>query len=688
MQYISVFRLGMATAQPTNACPMCMENNIDHRKLPSCAHTFCGPCLITYISKLRDNKELQNGLHCPLCITISPAPLEVDNPADWVNSLEKVTIRIESEGTQHDPICTSCDRQGKSAKATMFCFNCLEKLCEVCMNARHTYTPIKDHKYITVGEAFGANGEDELLQILTENVSCNYHPDKLVEFLCKDDEEFCCSRCIVVKHKKCSHVLEVDVLIKQEQYIEDDKEHVKEMIFRLESYVNDSIKAMKSCLEGNKTQVDEIVNTLQDIRQNINELLDALLNNCQDQSKAAAKRQCLQINENIEKLQTVVETLRGYKNLIDKGDKYCSSAQRYVSTKMLETKLRDLESSVLDTTTCIKGSNISLTQNQLLVDLLNIALDDTAIFASVSESPTDTALPTYDTSTLLRYYKTTKAAEMVVKEKTPYIITPTYTSFAFLPNNNIVLVDACFTGGHCLLATKEGNVVSSCDFLSCGTASDIRPYCVTVLKTDMVAVSLPELKKITVICPHDQMKITNTMTTKYKPQAICGLKHGDLAVAWSDPVAFGIITVDDVSIEKVYFCQDKGGRKLKCFQFMAVDERRSHVIQPCKHDEAVYCFDLEGNPKFKYTNTELQDPSGVALDRDGNIYVCDNSAHAIHVISATGGGIRIVWEGCPYGPAAIAFGKNGEEFAVTKHSGERHTLTFFCLQKSCKSELY
>ena len=672
----------MATAQPTNACPMCMENNIDPKKLPSCAHTFCGPCLITYISKLRDNKELQNGLHCPLCRTISPAPLEVDEPADWVNSLEKVTIRIESEGTQHDFICASCHRQGKSSKPTMFCFNCLEKLCEVCMAARHTYLPIKDHKYINVGEAFGANGEEELLQILTENVSCNYHPDKPIEFLCKDDEEFCCSRCIVVKHRKCSHVLEVDLLVKQEQYIKDDKEHVKEMIFRLESYANDSMKTMKASLEGNKIQVDAVDNCLQGIRQNLNKLLDALENNCQDQSKAAAKRQSLLVNENIDKLKTLIETLRGFKNLINKRDTYCSSSQQYVLAKMLKTKLRDLESSVLDTTASFKSSNISLTQEQLLVNLLNITLNDTAILARVSESPADTALPTYDTSALLRYYKTTKAAEIAVKENCLNMFLPTYSSLAFLPNNNFVLVDTRSDAGHCLLATQDGKVVTPCDFRSCAAASDKQPYCVTVLKTGVVAVSLPNPKKIIVISPDDQMKITHTMDTKYKPGAICGLKHGDLAVAWGDPVAFGIITIDEVSVEKIYFCQDKSGRQLKNFEYMAVDERRSHAIQPCRHDKAVYCFDLEGRQKFQYTNTELKDPRGVALDRDGNIYVCDYYASAIHVISATGGGVRVVREGCPYYPIAVAFKKDGEEFAVTRDVLNARTLTFFHLQKS------
>lgn len=43
-------------------------------------------------------------------------------------------------------------------------------------------------------------------------------------------------------------------------------------------------------------------------------------------------------------------------------------------------------------------------------------------------------------------------------------------------------------------------------------------------------------------------------------------------------------------------------------------------------------FDLEGSPKFQCTNTELKEPRGGAMDRDGNIYVYDYPAEVIHVI--------------------------------------------------------
>ena len=69
---------------------------------------------------------------------------------------------------------------------------------------------------------------------------------------------------------------------------------------------------------------------------------------------------------------------------------------------------------------------------------------------------------------------------------------------------------------------------------------------------------------------------------------------------------------------------------------MAIDEKRRHVIQSCDVDKAVYCFDFDGAPVFKYTSGELMNPRGVAVDREGNICVCEYKLGCIHVISPSG----------------------------------------------------
>ena len=266
---------------------------------------------------------------------------------------------------------------------------------------------------------------------------------------------------------------------------------------------------------------------------------------------------------------------------------------------------------------------------------------------------------------------------------------PTYSSLVYLPNNDFVLIDTYYGEGYCILAQGDGIVLASRDFKYCSDTStgSCKPYCATVTKSGEIAVSIPGKKKICIISADKQLQSTFTASTKYKPKAIHGLRTDDIAVAFDDPVAFGIISFDDIPepTEKihVYFSHDKEGRELKTFDYMVVDENRSHVIQPCTKDKAVYCFDFNGNPKFIYKSKDNFFPMGVAVDGYGSIYVCDYNNHEIHVISPAGNALRVIQksEGCPSCPLAIGFKKNEEEFAVTQYSSPYRQVTFFGFQK-------
>ena len=201
--------------------------------------------------------------------------------------------------------------------------------------------------------------------------------------------------------------------------------------------------------------------------------------------------------------------------------------------------------------------------------------------------------------------------------------------------------------------------------------------------------SIPDQKKICLLSTEDKtasLKVKAAFSTKFTPKALCGLKNGDIAVSWQDPVAFGMSrftysTSVSCSVEKMYYDHDAEGRKLKTFDFMAIDESRSHIIQPCSSENAVYCFDFGGNPKFAYSSN-LGLPGGEACDDHGNVFVCDVAKTCIHIISPDGLGIRVIMDGCPKEPLAIAFDASGTQFAVTRKSDPWKCVTFFSLLQS------
>ena len=548
---------------------------------------------------------------------------------------------------------------------------------------------MKHHKYIDIEKAFKNDDGSKTISMLSEylDLSCDSHPDEAINYYCKDNDVFCCASCRLTDHKKCNSVLKVKELVEKES-AKREKKYMNDLISNLSKYAETVVKTIKSCATDYKKQVKDIGRHFKEIRTKVNQIMDSLEEAINDQARAMAKQHALVTTEVTDSLKEMTDDLHIYKRLTDTIEAYGSKIHQCIISKKLTCKIRDQESAILDTTRAFSFTELSLKPQTTLLEILQIGLNDTHKLAYVEEQAVYNRLPTYERASLLEYDEITQTCHKLVPGNYNSTSPPYYTSLVYLPNNDFVLIDTLNDEGHCILAKGDGTVVAYRDFKYCSDTStgSREPYCATVIKSGEIAVSIPDKKKICIISADKQLKSTFTGSTKYKPKAVHGLRTGNIAVAFDDPVAFGIISFDDIpeATEKihVYFSRDKEGRELKNFDYMAVDKNRSHVIQPCTTDEAVYCFDFNGNPKVKYKGKDNIIPRGVAVDGYGSIFICDctYNNHVIHVISPTGNAVRVIQEsdGCPESPLAIGFKKNGEEFAVTRGSWQsRRQITFF-----------
>ena len=675
----------MATASlttPLNKCPLCTADQcIMPKELPTCGHIFCRACILTYACVYNDNNESSEGLKCPSCGLSNEKPKDVDTET-WIDTLNNTESAVEDKPSSNQEVeCVSCKSLGRSEKAVKYCLNCMDSFCHLCLKICHTLEPLRHHKFIEIDNTFDKSvNEVKLLRKMSSLALCSSHPNETIKFHCRDDDTFCCTVCVVADHRKCNKVVEIEKEVIREN-LKGEMACIKTSVSKVLHFANDTMEKLKACVETQQKQVDNVAEHITAIKDKINKVLDELEIKCNEKANNLTSRETLRIQDEIRRLGSEVESLETHATLMAKTDEYGSASQQYIATIKCQEKLKDFESFLMEMTSDFKSINISFQQEKILNDVLNIDLHRTTKLGSVEEIPDNTFIPIYNSSTKLKSYSISKAAEETVKDKHEI---PTYSSGAFLPDSSLVLIDAYHDSGHCLVTIEAGDVISSCDFESCGADSGHRPYYVTIMNHGTIAVTIPDLKKICfVTTTGGQLKATDmSIQTKYEPKAICGLRNGDIAVAWNNPVAFGVIAGNIGITEKVYFVQDKSGRKLVTFNYMAVDERRSHVVQPCTTDKAVYCFDFKGNPKFKYTNSKLQNPRGVAMDVDGNIYVCEKTTNAIHMVSPTGSANRIIKDGCPECPLAISFNTNGDKFAITRLKRDYRLITFFRVQRT------
>ena len=107
--------------------------------------------------------------------------------------------------------------------------------------------------------------------------------------------------------------------------------------------------------------------------------------------------------------------------------------------------------------------------------------------------------------------------------------------------------------------------------------------------------------------------------------------------------------------------------KIEEHDYITVDNNRSRIYFTQRNQpHTLRCISLGGAPTFAYTDDQLKGTAGVALDRDGNVYVCGSYSNNVHQISPDGVLIRTIDVGMK-NPYCICFNNTGDHMAVVNN---------------------
>ena len=106
--------------------------------------------------------------------------------------------------------CAPCYLQGKVSNSYCFCIECLEHLCETCLEQHNKFKVTRSHKVI--------KGNDMPTDIssftkLAEIGVCKVHQERRIEYKCLTHHEYACSACVLSTHKSCLEMEEIDKLL-------------------------------------------------------------------------------------------------------------------------------------------------------------------------------------------------------------------------------------------------------------------------------------------------------------------------------------------------------------------------------------------------------------------------------------------------------------------------------------------
>ena len=666
-------------------CPVCLELFKQPRKLPICKHVFCESCIIDTIGKLRtrgdedgNENENESGFPCPLCRVVNQFPGKTEDLQTWVSTLEmdEQTSDVKIENMED---CMPCKKLNKSTRAVKYCLDCRESLCAQCFEETQKFKVFLGHIVVEINDNRDTSDNpliSDLNEVLLEHLACTQHPDKNVAFICEDEDELCCQNCILTKHRKCSKVIALQDISK-----EDSEKEIRKLTGSLNDLTHccqGIIEAIKVNETESKTSAELIRQTITYMRTKVNQLFDVLKESVSQECKANMKKASISNEPVLQEVEDIIGKLKISSALLE--NRQFEGSLQYALFRRLQRRFYDIETKTVQLVLGLKKFGFELKVEEPLKDFLEVDINQTEKLASVRETEDKLTVQNPIGCKQLEY-DIAKIGTFDVRTENY----PIYSDLVYDNANRIILTD--YMHGYGCLINDAFRRCSLCKFTTFNTEggedSDKDPSSVTIVQNGILIVSQPKRTKLFAVKVVDKLEILLELESPYKAKAVRALSNGDLAVSWLEPVAFGIVSISFYKLEeKTYFDRDASGRVFKTFDYMAVDQKTSHIIQPCIVDKAVYCFDIHGNPIFEYQHDELEQPSGVGIDARGNVYVCDTARGNIHIMSSTGIPIRVFRERLPEKPLAICFNNDKSRFAVT--------CSFGCssIRKRCELHIF
>ncbi|XP_064384908.1 tripartite motif-containing protein 3-like [Halichondria panicea] len=236
-------------------CSLCLDTFKQPKLLP-CFHVFCkSPCLEKLVTK--DGRSLT----CPTCRHIVPlsergvAGLQSDFHIDHLFEIQDAFNKAEDD---NDKNCGSCE----NGRATGYCNDCGDFLCDRCQTAHKFVKLSKNHKLISL---------DELKAQVTSLVPpkkavphCPKHSENVLKIYCDTCSTLICMDCTIRIHKDHNYDLVADVLTKHKEELVSSLKPVKEKLDSVQRALKDfdtrakAIHNQRAAIEANiHKEIDE-----------------------------------------------------------------------------------------------------------------------------------------------------------------------------------------------------------------------------------------------------------------------------------------------------------------------------------------------------------------------------------------------------------------------------------------------
>ncbi|KAL3870818.1 hypothetical protein ACJMK2_038858 [Sinanodonta woodiana] len=644
-------------------CPLCIKDFTVPRCLP-CLHSFCQDCLMRYISKRAAKIKNPSTFECPVCKKVTKAPVNAKQISEWAAFFPQDTIiqsLLPGSKSEIDRPCDPCLTEHNAVQAKGLCVVCNDVLCEECIRSHRKNKASRGHKINLLKD-------DPDYRHHAKNVSlhmaCDTHEDEDAKFFCKDHAIFYCPECEPLAHKSCKNVFDLkkhSARLLKERSPTKASEELENIEAHLLKFTDTSQAHMKQV----EFQINNLPYQIRALKKRIDEILDTLERKTKLEGNSLLNEEVKELPDKIKECESLVTAVRNSHRVLDAVVRNDDAVQTFYTIQKIQNHLIFYRKQI--------SGPFSLTDCKELViyfDATLSALDPDVKVNVETKLEIRRDLDTPRTSlTSARTLSSRQSKEYTLKPEAEFIakspnglgLGPCYTGIAHLSGDRLVLVD--YNNKRCCLYDSSFTFVSDHTFTS-------HPMSVCVVRENTIAVSLqgdPD-PAFHIMDVQNAVRSIDTIALSRPIWGLAALSNSKFVVSGvstDNKYYWGVVSRKGK--EKLFHeLGDSGGHVITD---IALDASKTRVYISLYGTHTVHCCDLEGVEYFRYKNyKDLIRPRGLAVDREGNVYVVGQESNTILQLSNDGTLIHIFRKGVPAKPQQINFNLSGDTLMVTNFS--------------------
>ncbi|XP_045171868.2 uncharacterized protein LOC123533941 isoform X2 [Mercenaria mercenaria] len=346
-------------------CPICKDDFTDPRALP-CLHAFCKTCVSDHINKSTKGQRAPKGFDCPVCKRYVDAPDPHQTPGTWaerlptshlINSLMD-NVRLRNDVSKCDP----CFRRKDKVIATKWCKECGEALCDQCVSFHKSLKYSHNHTLMEFEEL-----RQQPIKNTLPRPPCPQHENTTLGFFCEDHQKVCCSSCVTVDHRKCSHVTtSVDAAAKYRNEVDTLTEKLRHQNGWSARIMENRQHSMKLLDDAEAQLKSQIIS----IRQQFDELLRTQEKQMLDDLKAIKTKERHRYEKEVAKCEEMICTTGNALNIVKNSLQHGTDSDILLSVNSVKKEAKNCDRNLAELSKTLTDILLIFTPDRMLSQVL------------------------------------------------------------------------------------------------------------------------------------------------------------------------------------------------------------------------------------------------------------------------------------------------------------------------------